>query len=98
MKKLRIAICLLYSICFIDQSLGSCNCNASSASKISEPQNNKPKIMSNNASQTEKSTKLPKAQQEKLKEEKQLKKELQELQEFLEQSKKENSEKTKNSK
>ena len=89
MKKLRIAICLLYSICFVDQSLGGCNCNASSTQSNLPEQNGKTKIISNDSSQTDQSAKLSKKQLEELKEEELFKKELQELQEFLEQSKEE---------
>ena len=91
MKKLWTCLAVLLScgICFIDKSLGGCNCQTSSASRNSETPNNKTKIVNNNSSRTDQSAKLSKKQLEEMKEEELFKKELQELQEFLEQSKEE---------
>ena len=91
MKKLLTCLAVLLSCgtCFVNQSLGGCNCNASSTQSNLPEQNGKTKIISNNSSQTDQSAKLSEKQQEELKEEELFKKELQELQEFLEQSKEE---------
>ncbi len=87
MKKLLtcLAVLLSHTICFVDQSAGSCNCQSSPTLQDNQESNNTTKVI-NTFSQTNKSTKSIKEQEE----EEQFKKELQELQEFLEQSEEKN--------